>query len=249
MQKGAYGSSPSALPPYKLDNNGKYLPNTAAAAPVQHGLAGYNLPANFHINNSNLNPMALLQQQLQQLKQSLPAEALAAIPQQQPLSQQPDSKNLDAIDSGALNAVLGMITSVGVLGDGHTGNPEADALYYLFQELQTLKQEVETQGIAAASMQAKRRKLVAEQELARANFEVAELEEQLIQIAAANKQKQHLATGGNITITATRSPPNGVSDAENEKATSEGPSSLVLPLPPAPEPTDEPIFARQSSSG
>jgi hypothetical protein len=122
--------------------------------------------------------------------------------QQQPVAHQPppppppllcgtaSDGTASTIDLNSLDTVIKLITSVGILGDGHTGNPEADALFYLFQELKTLKYEVETAGLTIASMQAKRRKLAAEQDLARANLEVADIEEQLIRVAMINKQKE-----------------------------------------------------------
>lgn len=217
LQRAAYASSPPSLPPYQL-SSGNHLPSAVQTAealprpslPTTAGL----YPTRFYNNNisssqhNNSPEMAFLQQQLLQLQQGLPAEALAPHqpqPQSQ-LTQQPIT-NVDGslygadtttttiattspIDVDSLDSVLGQFTAVGSLGDGHTGNAEADALFYLFQELKTLKHEVETKGIALASMEAKRRKLAAEQQLARVNLEVADIEEQLIQVAVINKQHE-----------------------------------------------------------
>jgi hypothetical protein len=305
LQRGPYNTSSSSLPPYQL-NNGRYVPG-AAVAGQQQG-ASHPSQSTGYYNNTNttatVSQMAMLQQQLLQLQQihqqqhqQPPAPGLPA--QQHSLSTGIDVATIPNIDVDSLETVLSLINSVGILGDGHTGNAEADALFYLFQELQTLKQEVETKGVTVASMHAKRRKLAAEQELARANLEVAEIEEQLIKVASLNKQQQQQQKEEQQqqqqqqqAVTANFSNPNGsideflnvitqsmytttavitsapADDTATGPATatpspnisggllqkdghliSEGPSSIALPLPPAPETTDAPNLARQASSG
>jgi len=221
MQRGAYRSSSPSFPPNQLSRD-KYVPSSVQPA---EGLRRPSLPTTaglysngFHTNNNSITPhntsaqMALLQQQLLQLQQGLPAEAPALHrppPQQaqRPLTNFHGGINgadittttaIETINVHSLDTVLGLMAAIGSLGDGHTGNIQADSLYYLFQELKTLKHDVERKGVTLASMEAKRRRFAAEQELAKANLEVATIEEQLTQRAVMNKQhgrQQHQGQG------------------------------------------------------
>jgi hypothetical protein len=206
MQKGAYLSAPSSLSPYRFSGDtcvqpGEGLPRLSL--PTTAGLYYTRFDNNSSFQNNTSPRMALLQQQLLELQQglSVPNEAPARCWPQPPIANMygiingPDMTGTiatatDIIDVNSLDTVLGLITAIGTLGDGHTGNAEADTLYYLFQELQTLKHDVETKGITLASMEAKRRKVVAEQELAKVNLEVADIEEQLTQVAVINRHNE-----------------------------------------------------------